>query len=78
MWSLQFESLDRLTLNRGLGAVVAEKFAAEGCNLAINYLFSQEKAEELATELAKKHSITAVTIQGVRNASSSSSRAEEL
>jgi hypothetical protein len=57
---------------------VAEKFAVEGCNLAINYLFSQEKAEELATELTKKHSITAVTIQGVRNAPSSSSRAEEL
>lgn len=47
---------------------MAEKFAVEGCNLAINYLFSQEKAEELAAELAKKHSITAVTIQGVRNA----------
>lgn len=57
---------------------MAEKFAVEGCNLAINYLFSQEKAEELATELTKKHSITAVTIQGVRNGPSSSSRAEEL
>jgi hypothetical protein len=45
---------------------VAEKFAAEGCNLAINYLFSQEQADDLATELAKKHSIKSVTIQGVR------------
>ncbi|KAJ5454386.1 uncharacterized protein N7458_005342 [Penicillium daleae] len=48
---------------RGLGAVVAEKFAAEGCNLAINYLFSQEQADGLAADLAKKHSIKAVTIQ---------------
>lgn len=54
---------------RGLGAVVAEKFAAEGCNLAINYLFSQEQADGLAAELAKKHSIKAVTIQAVRIAS---------
>ncbi|KAJ5905445.1 uncharacterized protein N7473_002361 [Penicillium subrubescens] len=48
---------------RGLGAVVAEKFAAEGCDLAINYLFSQEQADNLATDLAKKHGINAVTIQ---------------
>jgi NAD(P)-dependent dehydrogenase (short-subunit alcohol dehydrogenase family) len=53
-------------VNRGLGAVVAEKFAAEGCNLAINYLFSQEQADNLATDLAKKHGINAVTIQAVR------------
>jgi hypothetical protein len=45
---------------------VAEKFAVEGCNLAINYLFSQDQADNLASELAKKHSIKAVTIQGVR------------
>jgi hypothetical protein len=45
---------------------VAEKFAAEGCNLAINYLFSQDQANTLATELANKHGINAVTIQGVR------------
>ncbi|CEO60120.1 hypothetical protein PMG11_04760 [Penicillium brasilianum] len=50
--------------SRGLGAVVAEKFAVEGCNLAINYLFSQEQADNLASELAKKYSIKAVTIQG--------------
>lgn len=57
---------------------MAEKFAVEGCNLAINYLFSQEKAAELAKELAEKHSITAVTIQGVCHAPCSDSRAEML
>ncbi|KAJ5496119.1 hypothetical protein N7539_001235 [Penicillium diatomitis] len=49
---------------RGLGSLVAEKFAIEGSNLAINYLSSREQAEELAEKLARKYGVKAVTIQG--------------
>ncbi|KAH8699140.1 short chain dehydrogenase/reductase [Talaromyces proteolyticus] len=50
--------------SRGLGALVAERFAAEGCNVAINYLSSKLVAEELAEKLRKKYNITACSIQG--------------
>lgn len=45
---------------------MAEKFAAEKSNVAINYMTSKENAERFAGELASKHNIKAVTIQGVR------------
>jgi hypothetical protein len=50
---------------RGLGAVICQKFAAEGCNVAINYHSSREVAEELASRLAKEYSIKCIILQGV-------------
>jgi hypothetical protein len=55
----------RLACHRGLGACIGSKFAAEGCNVAINYLTSQEQANTLATKLMNEYGIKAVTIQGV-------------
>lgn len=51
---------------RGLGALVAEKFAAQGCNLAINYVSNLERAEQTAKKIEKEYKAKAVIIQGVR------------
>ncbi|TAQ85006.1 hypothetical protein B7494_g6675 [Chlorociboria aeruginascens] len=50
--------------SRGLGEVVSLKFAQEGCNIAINYVSSAFKAEELAAKIEKEHGVKAVMIQG--------------
>lgn len=44
---------------------MAEKFAAEGSNIAINYVSSADKANELATKIETDHKVKAVTLQGV-------------
>lgn len=51
--------------HRGLGAVIAEKFAAEHCNLAINYNASQEKAKQVAEKIEREYKIKPILIQGV-------------
>lgn len=48
--------------SRGLGALVCEKFAAEGANIAINYNASKDRAEELAKKV-ESHGVKAVCIQ---------------
>lgn len=53
--------------SRGLGALVAQKYAAEGCNVAINYLSSKDVAEELASSLRTQYGVNAVTVQGDAN-----------
>ncbi|KAF7116370.1 hypothetical protein CNMCM5793_004614 [Aspergillus hiratsukae] len=50
--------------SRGLGAVVAQKYAAEGCNVAINYVSSKDVAEELASSLQTQYGVKAITVQG--------------
>jgi len=51
--------------SRGLGAVVAEKFAAEGSNVAINFANREEPAVELAGRLKKDYGAETTAIQGV-------------
>jgi NAD(P)-dependent dehydrogenase (short-subunit alcohol dehydrogenase family) len=51
--------------DRGLGALTAEKFAAEGSNIAINYMSNKETADKLAADIASKHGVKTVVIQGV-------------
>ena len=58
-----------LIVGRGIGAMICERFAAEGCNVAINYLSSEDRAKEVAAK-AEKHSVKAVIIQGVRQVAS--------
>ena len=53
-----------LTFDRGLGALICERFAAEGCNIAVNYLSSEDRAKEVAAKV-EKHSVKSVVIQGV-------------
>ncbi|EZF32522.1 hypothetical protein H109_00772 [Trichophyton interdigitale MR816] len=50
--------------SRGLGAMVAEKFAAEGSNIAINYYSSEAQAKELAAKIEADHKVKAIVIQG--------------
>lgn len=52
------------TCNRGLGAEVARRFAAEGCNVAINYVASEAPAQALSKELQDKHNVKTFVIQG--------------
>ena len=59
--------LDELTRlrSRGLGASIAEKFAAQGCNVAINFNASKDRAEKLADKLAKEGAVKIVILQAV-------------
>lgn len=45
--------------------MVAEKFAAEGSNIAINYYSSEAQAKELAAKIEADHKVKAIVIQGV-------------
>lgn len=49
---------------RGLGAEVCRKFAAQGCNIAINYANSEEPAQKLAKEIGEKHNIKTLVVKG--------------
>jgi NAD(P)-dependent dehydrogenase (short-subunit alcohol dehydrogenase family) len=49
---------------RGLGAVIAEKFAAEGSNIAINYASNAEAANSLAERLKKEFGVKTAVLQG--------------
>ncbi|KAL6229830.1 hypothetical protein BDW75DRAFT_234892 [Aspergillus navahoensis] len=53
--------------SRGLGAVVAQKFAAEGCNVAINYFSSKAAAEKVASEIRAQYNVKVILIQGDAN-----------
>jgi NAD(P)-dependent dehydrogenase (short-subunit alcohol dehydrogenase family) len=54
-----------LSCPRGLGALVAQKFAAEGCNVAINYVSNVDRAKETALLIEKEHRVKTFIIQGV-------------
>lgn len=51
--------------SRGLGADVAKSFASEGCDIAITYLSSEEKANAVALDIRTMTGRKAVTIQAV-------------
>jgi len=61
--------------SRGIGAAIAAKFAAEGANVAITYLSSEEKANALAKELSTAHG---VTVKCYRSDASDYQQAEDL
>lgn len=50
---------------RGLGALLAEKFASEGCSVAINYNASEKRARQVAERIAKHFEVQAIAIKGV-------------
>lgn len=61
-------SVNRLTMaNRGLGALLCERFAAEGCNIVVNYVSNESAAKELTEKLEKEYSVKSCIIQGVRD-----------
>lgn len=55
----------QLLTSRGLGALVAKKFAAEGCQVAINYVSNFERAKETAEHVDRAFKTKTVIIQGV-------------
>lgn len=52
------------TKHRGLGALICEKFAAEGSNVAINYHSDAGAAKEVAKNV-EAHGVKAIIIQAV-------------
>jgi len=44
--------------------MICERFAKEGCNVAVNYLSSENKAKEVAANI-EKYNVKATIIQGV-------------
>ncbi|MCJ1355396.1 MAG: hypothetical protein MMC33_005387 [Icmadophila ericetorum] len=50
--------------SRGLGALVAEKFAEEGCNIAINYVSNVESAKQVAGKIEEQWKSKTVIVQG--------------
>jgi NAD(P)-dependent dehydrogenase (short-subunit alcohol dehydrogenase family) len=44
--------------------VVCEKFAAKGCNIAINYFSRPEPAQELSEKIRKEYGVKTAVIQG--------------
>ncbi|OQV08844.1 hypothetical protein CLAIMM_13059 [Cladophialophora immunda] len=48
--------------SRGLGALICEKFAAEGSNIVVNYVSSKDRADQVA-EKCKGFGVKAVVIQ---------------
>lgn len=54
-----------MNCERGLGEVVVLKFAAEGCNVAINYVSSEEKARELKEKIEREFGVRGFCLRGV-------------
>lgn len=53
------------TVNRGLGEVICLKFAREGCNIAINYMSSADRAQDLAKKIESESGVKVALVQGV-------------
>ena len=50
--------------SRGIGAETVRKFAAEGCNVAINYLNGQIESIQLAEDMQNQYGVKTAVIQG--------------
>lgn len=53
-----------LMVCRGLGALICEKFAAEGANVVVNYASSEDRAKEVAQKV-ESHGVKAFCIKAV-------------
>ncbi|OBT84746.1 hypothetical protein VE02_06318 [Pseudogymnoascus sp. 03VT05] len=49
--------------SRGLGALICDKFAKEGCNIVINYVSSSAAAEEIAKSIEGEYGVKAFAVQ---------------
>lgn len=52
-------------INSGLGATIAEKFAAEGANVVINYVSSEDRAKETEAKINSQYAVKTAIVQGV-------------
>ena len=48
--------------SRGIGACVAREFAAQGAKVVVNYLNSQQKADDIVADIIK-HGGLAISVQ---------------
>ncbi|KAL6715011.1 hypothetical protein ACLMJK_007272 [Lecanora helva] len=48
----------------GRGALVAEKFAAKGCNVAVNYNSSKDRAEQVVANVQERYEVKGLVIHG--------------
>ena len=51
--------------SRGLGALICEKFASEGCNIIVNYVAAEDRAQEVV-KTCEKAGVKAFAIKAVR------------
>jgi len=51
--------------SRGLGVLICEKFAAKGCNVAVNYASNADAASILVDKLQQRHGVKTCVIKGV-------------
>lgn len=51
--------------SRGLGALICEKFAAEGCHVMVNYISREDRAREVV-EKVRAYGVRSFLIHGVR------------
>jgi hypothetical protein len=58
-------SSDTLPSSSGLGEAICLKFAAEGCNIAINYVSSEQKAEELKKRIENEFGVKVLILKAV-------------
>lgn len=63
-YSLQNRNVLVTAGSRGLGALVAQKFAAQGSNVAINYFSSAGAAETIASDIRAQYNVKVITIKG--------------
>ncbi|KAL8781451.1 MAG: hypothetical protein Q9194_000324 [Teloschistes cf. exilis] len=50
--------------SRGLGVLIAERFAAEGSNVAINYNASEDRAKQVAEKIKKTTDVKVIIVKG--------------
>ncbi|KAK4575184.1 hypothetical protein LTR86_001036 [Recurvomyces mirabilis] len=50
--------------SRGLGAEICRRFAAEGCNIAINYANNESPAKDLAKEIESSYHVKTLVVKG--------------
>jgi FlaA1/EpsC-like NDP-sugar epimerase len=65
MYSLKDRKVLVTGASRGLGAAIAKAFAEEGCDLAITYLGSKDKAEVVAAGIRSSTGRQVVILQAV-------------
>ena len=65
MYNLQDRKVLVTGASRGLGAAIAKAFAEEGCDLAITYLGSKDKAEAVAADIRSSTGRKVVVLQAV-------------
>jgi NAD(P)-dependent dehydrogenase (short-subunit alcohol dehydrogenase family) len=65
MYNLKDRKILVTGASRGLGAAIAKAFAEEGCDLAITYLGSKDKAEAVAADIRSSTGRKVVVLQAV-------------